>query len=372
MKKQTEKKQVDTKKLVTNIVLWTLGGIALIFVLFWNYIFQGNGEQMFQIGTQIVETADGPVETPVYAENGFIFIGWWFQTHIAQLMYTLVLIAIVALVVAILALLEKYIKVKNKKAATTISLVKSFIKWAIILWAVFMIMARWGVPTQQILASIGIIALIIGLGCQTLISDIVAGIFLVADNAFEVGDIVVVDDFRGTVVEIGLKSTKLEDAGGNVKVVSNSAIHTLVNLTDSLSLSIVDISIPYEENLARTETLLIERLKDMQKRIPTIVEGPYYKGVEEMADSAVILKVIAKVKEEDRFQTTRDMKRDIYIFLNENNITVPYPQLTITQGPNPADHPEWVDKEKEEEKAYKEAQKQQEAAREIEDVNDVK
>ena len=373
MKKQeTEKKQVDVKKLVTNIVLFTLCGIALIIVLFWNYIFQGAGEKMFQIGTE-VQVIDGiEQEVPVYAENGFVFLGWWFRTHIHQVVYTLVIIGIVALIIAILAILEKFIKVKNKKAATTISLVKSFVKWGIILWAVFLVLTRWGVPTQQILASIGIIALIIGLGCQTLISDVVAGIFLVADNAFEVGDIVVVDDFRGTVVEIGLKSTKLEDAGGNIKVVSNSAIHTLVNLTDSLSLSIVDISIPYEENLARTETLLIERLKDMKERIPTIVEGPYYKGVEEMADSAVILKVMAKVKEEDRFQTTRDMKRDIYIFLNENNIVVPYPQLTITQGPNPADHPEWVDKEKEEQKAYEEAQKQQEESRDTEDVNDVR
>ena len=110
----------------------------------------------------------------------------------------------------------------------------------------------------------------------------------------------------------------------------------------------------------------------MHKRVQGIVEGPYYKGVEDMADSAVILRVMAKVKEEDRFQVTRDMKRDIYIFLNENAITVPYPQLTITQGPNPADHPEWVDKEKEEEKAQKEIKKQQEESRNTDQVNDVK
>ena len=109
----------------------------------------------------------------------------------------------------------------------------------------------------------------------------------------------------------------------------------------------------------------------MKKRIPTIVEGPFYKGVEELGDSAVILKVIAKVKEEDRFQNTRDMKRDIYMFLNENAIVVPYPQLTITQGPNPADHPEWVDKEAQEAKAAKEAQKQQEQSKDIEQANDV-
>lgn len=352
MKNAKEKKPLDVKNLVINIVLWTIGGIAILLILLWDFIFTNK---------------------PLYDGNGgFAAIGAWFQAHYDVPIYTVVVIAIVLLVIALLNLFGRYVKIRNKKGATVSSLIRSLIKWAVIIVAVFLILKKWGVDTAKILASIGILALIIGLGCQTLISDIVAGIFLVADDAFEVGDIVVIDGFRGTVIEIGLKTTKIEDMGGNIKLVSNSAITSMVNLTNSLSLAIVDISIPYEENLARTETLLMERLKDMPKRIPAIVEGPYYKGVEDMADSAVILKVIAKVKEEDRFQVTRDMKRDIYIFLNENAITVPYPQLTITQGPNPADHPEWVDKEKEEKKAQREFEKQQEEAKSVEDVNDVK
>ena len=343
----------NTKALVTSIILWSLGGVAIILILLWDYIFRNK---------------------PIYsgASNGFVAFGKWMANNVDVLVYTLVIVAIAALVIALLSLLAKVIKLANKRIMTVVSLVKSLVKWAIIIVAVFLILTKWGVDTTKIIASIGIIALIIGLGCQTLISDIVAGIFLVADNAFEVGDIVVVDDFRGTVIEIGLKSTKIEDAGGNIKIISNSSINTMVNLTNSLSLSVVDISIPYEENLARTETLLIEHLKDMKKRIPTIVEGPYYKGLDDMADSAVILKVVAKVKEEDRFQTTRDMKRDIYIFLNENKICVPYPQLTITQGPNPADHPEWKNKEEEEAKAAKAAAKQQEEGKQAEQVNELK
>lgn len=352
MKNAKEKKPLDVKNLVINIVLWTIGGLAILLILLWDFIFTNK---------------------PLYDGNGgFAAISAWFQAHYDVPIYTVVVIAIVLLVIALLNLFGRYVKIKNKKGATVSSLIRSLIKWAVIIVAVFLILKKWGVDTAKILASIGILALIIGLGCQTLISDIVAGIFLVADDAFEVGDIVVIDGFRGTVIEIGLKTTKIEDMGGNIKLVSNSAITSMVNLTNSLSLAIVDISIPYEENLARTETLLMERLKDMPKRIPAIVEGPYYKGVEDMADSAVILKVIAKVKEEDRFQVTRDMKRDIYIFLNENAITVPYPQLTITQGPNPANHPEWVDKEKEEKKAQREFEKQQEEAKSVEDVNDVK
>lgn len=346
-----EKKPLDGKKLIFTIVLWVLGVAAVLLILLWDYIFKGK---------PISETGEG----------GFVAIGNWFKDHYDIPIFTVVVIAIVLLWCAILNLFGKYVHVKNKKAATFGSLIRSLLKWAAIIIAIFVIMRKWGVDTTKILASIGILALIIGLGCQSLISDIVAGIFLVADNAFEVGDIVVIDGFRGTVIEIGLKTTKIEDAGGNVKLVSNSAITSMVNLTDSLSLAIVEISIPYEENLARTETLLIEHLKDMKKRIPEIVEGPYYKGVEDMADSAVILKVIAKVKEEDRFQTTRDMKRDIYIFLNDNEITVPYPQLTLTQGPNKADHPEWVDKEAMERKAQRDMKKMQDESKSAEQVND--
>lgn len=352
-KEQKNKKPLDVKKLVTTIVLWTLGATCVLMILLWDYMFKNK-----------------PLSTG--GDGGFVAIGKWFGDHYDIPIYTVVVVGIIVLFCVLLSLFKKYVKISNKKGATVTSLIASLLKWAAILLAIFLILRKWGVDTNKILASIGIVALIIGLGCQTLISDIVAGIFLVTDNAFEVGDIVVIDGFRGTVIEIGLKSTKIEDAGGNIKVISNSSINTMVNLTNALSLAVVDISIPYEENLARTETLLIKHIEEMKKNIPSIVDGPFYKGVEEMADSAVILKVVAKCKEEDRFQCVRDMKRDIYIFLNDNKITVPYPQVTITQGPNPADHPEWVDKEKEEKKAQKALEKMQEEAKDIEDVNEIK
>ena len=353
--KKTEKKEPKTvnKKLIFNIVLWSLGGLSVLLILLWDYIFK-----------------DKPISEG--GEGGFVAIGTWFKEHYDIPVYTILVIGIAILVCALLSLFKRKVKIKNKKGATIVSLALSLLKWAAIVVALFLILKRWGVDTTKILASIGIITLVIGLGCQSLISDIVAGIFLVADNAFEVGDIVVVDGFRGTVTEIGLKTTKIEDAGGNIKLINNGAITSMVNLTNALSIAVVDISIPYEENLARTETLLIKHLESMPERIPAIVEGPFYKGMEDMADSAVILKVIAKVKEEDRFQVVRDMKRDIYIFLNENNIVIPYPQVTITQGPNPADHPEWVNKEKEEKKAQKEMAKQQEESKDAEVINEIK
>ena len=347
-KTKTEKK-IAVSKLVFNLVLWTIGLTAIILVLCWS---GGN--------------------SPWESGNGWDAIGNWFKRKETAAGFATLFVAII-IIVALCSLLRLasngIAKIKNKKAATTFSIVSSLIKWFSIFFAGFCVLRAWGAKEQDIFVSAGILALVIGLGCQTLISDVIAGIFLVTDNAFEVGDIVVIDDFRGTVTEIGVKSTKVIDAGGNVKVVANSHISSLINLTDALSIAAITVSIPYEENIKRTETLLIQHLEEMKKNIPAIVEGPYYKGVEALGDSAVIIKIIAKVKEDDRFQAVRDMNRDMFIFMNENNIVIPYPQVTITNGPNPADHPEWVDKEKLEKKAEKELVKQQEEAKDIEQDN---
>jgi len=340
----------EKRRMIYNIILWTIGAAAIVLILCWN------GENAPWHGT---------------AANGWEAIGQWFSKPetLKAFAVTGISILLVLVLTSLLKVIAKGIGVKNKKVATVFSIIRSLIKWIAIFVAIFVSLEAWGAKPSNIFASIGILALIIGLGCQSLISDVVAGIFLVADDAFEVGDIVVVGDFRGTVTEIGLKSTKVMDAGGNVKIVANSQISSLINLTDSLSIAAITVSIPYEENIKRTETLLIEHLAEMKKNIPAIVEGPYYKGVEELGDSAVVLKIIAKVNEDDRFQAVRDMNRDMFIFLNENNIVIPYPQLTITNGPNPADHPEWVDKEKEEEKARKQSIKLQEESKDVEEHN---
>ena len=357
---EAKEKRVRTPKekrdLIYHIILYSVGGIIILLILLWNHIFGVSGD-----------------DSPFWKqeENGFVAFGKWISSAstLHALLMTFVCIIVVLVIISVMNLIAKGIGVKNKKTATIYSLIKSLIKWASIIAAAIVILEAWGARPANILASMGVLALIIGLGCQSFIADVIAGIFLVADNAFEVGDIVVVDNFRGTVIDIGLRSTKIEDAGGNIKVVSNSAISSMVNLTNALSLAIVELAIPYEENIKRTETLLLEHIKGMKETIPAIVEGPYYKGVESLGDSAVILKVIAKVKEDDRFQVTRDMNRDLYLFLNDNKIVVPYPQITITNGPNPADHPEWVDKEEDEKQAQDEIVNQNQETKGFEDNN---
>jgi len=218
---------------------------------------------------------------------------------------------------------------KSKKAITIVKLLNSFLKYVGVIALILVLLAVWGVDPATLLASAGILALVIGLGAQSLISDIIAGLFIVFENDYQVGDIVVVDDFRGTVQQIGIRTTKVEDAGGNVKIIGNSKITSIVNMTNDLSVAICDMSIEYDESLERVENILHDNFDDIKKKIPAIKEGPYYMGVQELGDSAVIIRIVAKTDEENKFQVNRDLNREMKIIFDKNNINIPFNQIVI-------------------------------------------
>lgn len=218
-----------------------------------------------------------------------------------------------------------------KKGKAIVDIVCSLIKYAAVIVLIFLVLKTLGVDTTAILAGIGILGLIVGLGAQPLIADIIAGLFIVFENVFDVGDIIVVDGFRGTVKEIGIRTTKIEDAGGNVKIVNNSDLKTVINMTEQLSLAVCDLSIEYGESLERVESILKNNLEKIKENIPEIKEGPFYKGVAELADSAVVIRFVAKCEEGAKYQVERDLNRQFKLLFDKNNINIPFPQVVLNR-----------------------------------------
>lgn len=140
----------------------------------------------------------------------------------------------------ILSMLLRFIMCKgfarSNRSLTIVKLLGNFVRWVIAIVAVFVVLGAWGVDTATLLASAGILTLIVGLGAQSLVADIVAGIFMVFEGEFQIGDIVIVNGWRGTVQEIGIRTTKIVDSSGNVNIVNNSEITTLVNQTKDVRL----------------------------------------------------------------------------------------------------------------------------------------
>ena len=256
------------------------------------------------------------------------FLQYMFEHAIPNTLRTIQIVGIAVTFGIALHYLARIVFV-GKKAKTISRLIVSFLKWVIGLCAVFFTMDAWGADTTTMLASAGVLTLIIGLGSQSLVADILAGIFIVFEGEFQVGDIVIIDGWRGEVKEIGIRTTKLLDAGGNVKIVNNSEIKTIINQTDELSLAKTYVSVSYNARIEKIEAVIADNIAKIKDKIPAIVEGPYYKGVSELGESGVVLLFVAKCNEDDIYQVQRDLNREIKIMFDDNDIEIPFNQLVV-------------------------------------------
>lgn len=251
------------------------------------------------------------------------------KTHVPTLIRSLIYIVIIYSICRLIRILFHARMQKNPRSKTVFSLLDGFVKYACAIAIIILILKACGVNTTALIASVGVLTLIVGLGAQPLIADIIAGIFIIFEDEYHVDEIVTINDFRGTVLEIGIRSTKLLDAAGNIKIINNSAIGDVINLSRELSLAVVDCDFPYDVPVELVENILKENFDQIAKNIPQIKEGPYYKGVCMFKDSNVTIKIVAKCLEVDRFQVERDLNREYRRLLTENGIDIAYPQVVI-------------------------------------------
>lgn len=250
-----------------------------------------------------------------------------FNTIVRIISYFIFFLGASWIVRKVLKLLAKPLK----KGKAIVEIVCSLVKYVAVIMLLFCVLKAFGVDTSAILAGIGILGLIVGLGAQPLISDILAGLFIVFEGVFDVGDIIVYNGFRGTVKEIGIRTTQILDTGGNIKIVNNSSLKEVINMTNQLSLAICDIGIEYGESLERVEAILKANFDKIKEAIPDIKDGPFYKGVASLGDSAVIIRFAAMCDEGARYQVERDMNRQFKLLFDKNNINIPFPQIVLNQ-----------------------------------------
>lgn len=219
---------------------------------------------------------------------------------------------------------EKTSKI-NKKEKTYLKLFNNILKYLLIIIVIIMVLQVNGVNVNSIVASLGLISVMVGFALQDALKDIIMGINIVVSDFFSVGDVLKIQDVEGTVLEIGLKCTKLKDINnGNVFVISNRNISEALNISEQLD---IDIPLPYEEKITRVEeiiNIIIKQISELEN-----VKNIEYKGLNEFADSAIYYKIRIFVKPELKPQTRRDANRIIKMELDKNNINIPYKQIDI-------------------------------------------
>ena len=255
------------------------------------------------------------------------------KTTLAQIVTLILAMCIVWLGYQLLRLILKLIGKRGNRTYTVTEMLAGLFKYVAVVFAIVWGLTILGVDTGAVLAGVGIIGLIIGFGAQSLIEDIITGTFIIFENQYSVGDIIVLDDVRGTVRSIGVRTTVIEDDGGNMKVVNNSDIRNFQNRSRDNSLAIIICAVAYETDLRKLEELMHQKLPGTIMNHPDLyISDIRYMGVDELADSGVNLKFSVQAKEEKFFQAKRALNRDVKLLLDDNGFEIPFPQVVVHQG----------------------------------------
>ena len=243
------------------------------------------------------------------------------------------IVLVICIVLAAESLLQfilSFLKPNNHRVRTVVTLSSNLVRYAAGLAIIIVVLTLAGVNVPTILAGLGIVALVVGFAAESLIADMVTGFFILMDNQYNVGDIIEVDGFRGVVTNIGIRTTSLTDTGGNVKIVNNSEMKNILNRSDFTSRAVVDFSIPYETDLAALEAkipALLEKIFAENGEVFTAV--PEYMGVQELGDSAVVLRFIAEVGEKDIYSGTRALNRALLLGFRGIGVECPFTQVDV-------------------------------------------
>lgn len=255
------------------------------------------------------------------------------QITLAHWLTLLLAICVIWLLYTLGKLLLGLIGRKDVRARTITTMFIGGLKYLAVIAGVVWGLRILGVDTTAILAGIGIIGLILGFGAQSLIEDIITGAFIIFEGQYVNGDIIILDDFRGTVRNIGVRTTTIEDAGGNLKIVNNSDIRNFQNRSRNRSVAACEVSVAYDTDLKKMDKVIAEGLPLMYEAHKDLYQKePVFLGVTALADSGVNLKFIVDVREEDVFKAQRQLTRDIWALFMEKGIEIPFPQVVVHQG----------------------------------------
>ena len=231
---------------------------------------------------------------------------------------------------AVLQFVLGLINPKKRRAKTIKSLFASCLKYVIVIYAVIYALSMLGFNVGAVIASLGVLGLIIGFGAQSLIEDVITGLFIVLEGQLQVGDIVAVDDWRGPVTNIGIRTTTIVDTGNNARIVNNSDIRNLVNLSNVASKAIILAPIAYSTDLKKAEKVVKDLCEELPKMYPEVFKtAPVYMGVENLGSSSVDLKIAADVDEADIFNAKRLLNREVFLAFGKAKIEIPFSQHTI-------------------------------------------
>jgi small conductance mechanosensitive channel len=231
-----------------------------------------------------------------------------------------------------LAMLDEQEKRSEQRALTLGDVLSSAV--SIVIWtvAIFMILGEFGVNLAPLIASAGVAGIAIGFGAQSVVSDFLAGIFVIIEDHYGVGDFVDLGEAKGTVEEVSLRTTRLRDAGGVMWVVPNGQILRVGNYSQLFSKSRMEFEVGYDTDVDHASAVIKRVLDEVwmeNREDATVTEEPEVLGVEAFRDSAVVISATVRTEPSEQWSVAREIRARIKKAFEAEGIEIPFPQRTV-------------------------------------------
>lgn len=217
--------------------------------------------------------------------------------------------------------------IQEKRRKTIIVLINNIIKYIIAILIILAILNVYGINTTSIIASLGIAGVVVGLAFQDIVKDFLAGMFIIIDNVYAVGDWVEINGFTGQVIEFGLKTTKIKAYTGEVKIISNSSFKEVTNYNLEEDNLLLKIPISYNADIDKIEEVLATTLDRIKEN--TNVKETHLLGIDSFEESSMLYAVSITCKPMTYIGVRRELLKIIKKEFDKNKIEIPYSRLDV-------------------------------------------
>ncbi len=217
----------------------------------------------------------------------------------------------------------------DRKAKTLSSLLRSVVRYVVYAFAIIAVLRQIGIDTTGLLAGAGLAGLAIGFGAQNLVRDIINGFFILFEDHFAVGDYVSIGDVSGIVESLGLRVTRVRGFGGELHIIPNGQVEKIVNHMGSSMRVLFGVIVGYGADIDHVIRVLNQDFENAKREIPDIVEGPTVLGVNELGDSGVELRILARAKPMQQWNVERTLKKRVKDVFDREGIVIPYRHMQV-------------------------------------------
>jgi small conductance mechanosensitive channel len=269
-----------------------------------------------------------------FTEHGVAVIG---ITFISALAYWLLGIITRSLSERIQQLDNEEDSELDKRTETIFRVVRSTGIVLILTTAVLMVLTELGVAVTPVLASVGFVGLALGLGAQTLVGDIISGLFILIENQYTVGDVIEINGLAGAVEEMNLRATMVRDLYGTLHIIPNGEIRVVSNKSRDWSRAVIDVGITYDADVDEAAATLNEIGRQAVGNMAVsniLLETPTVTGIEGLDDWAVRLRIMAKTTPGQQWAVQRHLRREIRLVFAEKGIEIAFPRQDVMVLPS--------------------------------------